>query len=153
MLFAALSVSANDSQPLARDLPCETLLQGEIWHWFRPRKIHHTARLDHSVAFSCTYTALASHTHTDSCMPHTQNWLMVLFGAVATTHWLTHALHLRETKESMLLFLHRLSHLTGSRVPPNTHFIYCMVPHECWWWREWLYRWMTQSYSSCGLGV
>ena len=29
-VFADLSISANDCQPLAHDLPCETLLQGEI---------------------------------------------------------------------------------------------------------------------------
>lgn len=30
ILFAGLSIRANDCQPLVHDLPCETLLQGEI---------------------------------------------------------------------------------------------------------------------------
>lgn len=104
-LFATLSISANDCQPLAHDLPCETLLRGEIWHWFRPSKIHHTARLAHSVALSCTHTHTHSlsltYTHTEACMRHTQNWLVALFGAVATVYWCT---SLRGTEESMRLF-------------------------------------------------
>ncbi len=60
-LFAHLSISASDCQPFAHNLPCETLLEGEIWHWFRPSKIYHTARLAHFHAQSRPHTHWGMH--------------------------------------------------------------------------------------------
>lgn len=77
-----------------------------------------------------------THTHTEARMRHTQNWLMVLFGAVATMYWLTCALHVEGLGNQCCFF----ESTVAARVPPNTDFsvTYCMAPHECWWWREWL---------------